>query len=296
MAAENYKQKVTDLVGDETRKGTVIRNLDAMRLIPSLLETVHVSRESMKAEMNQRLDGFQADDRAEIPDRGRRGRHGRHDSGIRADDRAEAVLNAIGFRIKQDERKIWRVVSAKDKTQERLDSFLVVDEDAFRENLGQIADCLSRTEQRETEYRKSMEERVLKMSEQKEESTDSYAECRDELAFLRRAAAEQIQYILMRAGRETAASGNTASGNAASGNADSGNAASGNADSEIVQGLYDLLEVLDIEAVWEAEDESGMFTVLKQVQAGECRNKPCMMHAGEILVKGLRFDTMDTGM
>lgn len=243
MAAENYNQRVSELVGDEIRKGTVIRNLDAMRLIPSLLEAVHVSRESMKTEMNQRLDG------------------------VRADDRADAVLDAIGFRMKKEERKVWRVVSVKDRTQERLDRFLAVDEDAFRKSLEQIFDCLSRTEERETEYRKSMEERVLKMSEQKEESTGSYAECRDELAFLRRAAAEQIQYMLMQAGQE-------------------------NADSETVKGLYDLLEVLDIEAVWEAEDENGMFTVLKQGQTGVCRNKPCMMHEGEILVKGLRFDTM----
>ncbi|MCD8111048.1 MAG: hypothetical protein LUE14_13350 [Clostridiales bacterium] len=243
METENYCQKVSDLVGDEIRKGTVIRNLDAMRLIPALLETVHVSRDLMKAEMNRHLDG------------------------IRSDDRADAVLDAIGFRMKKEERKVWRVVSLKDRTQERLDSFLVVDEDAFRKNLEQISDCLFRTEQRETEYRKCMEERVLKMSEEKEESTGSYAECRDELAFLRRAAAEQIQYMLMQTGQEKT-------------------------DRETAKGLYDLLEIFDIEAVWEAEDESSMFTVLKQGQTGGCRNKPCMMHEGEILVKGLRFDTM----
>ena len=97
-----------------------------------------------------------------------------------------------------------------------------------------------------------------------ENVTNELNENRQELAYMRQSVAEQVQFMLADLGREQE-------------------------DSAVGNGLKDILAAVDVEAVWEAEDESGMFTVLKTERLQTSKNKPCMVSGGKVLVKGLRF-------
>ena len=156
-----------------------------------------------------------------------------------------------------------RVVSYK-STQDKLDDFLLVDEEKFREALTEISGRLQETEQENHKQEEAQNDRIMQMSFNLENVTNELNENRQELAYMRQSVAEQVQFMLADLGREQE-------------------------DSAVGNGLKDILAAVDVEAVWEAEDESGMFTVLKTERLQTSKNKPCMVSGGKVLVKGLRF-------
>ncbi|MCD7922915.1 MAG: hypothetical protein LUG27_10905 [Clostridiales bacterium] len=61
-------------------------------------------------------------------------------------------------------------------------------------------------------------------------------------------------------------------------------------DSETGKSLHELLNVMNVTAVWDDDGDNKMFTVLKTEQPERCGNKPCMVYEGEVLLQGLRFE------
>ena len=165
------------------------------------------------------------------------------------------ILGIIGFRIVSEDGMADRVVSYK-STQDKLDK--------FREALARISGQLQVSEQEERNLEASVNERIMQMSLNLENVTNELNESRQELDYLRQSVAEQVQFMMADCGSAQRESGTG-------------------------QGLEYILGALDVEAVWEAEQEAGMFTILKTEHPEQCRNKPCMMHEGKVLVKGLRF-------
>ena len=130
--------------------------------------------------------------------------------------------------------------------------------------LTEISGRLQETEQENHKQEEAQNDRIMQMSFNLENVTNELNENRQELAYMRQSVAEQVQFMLADLGREQE-------------------------DSAVGNGLKDILAAVDVEAVWEAEDESGMFTVLKTERLQTSKNKPCMVSGGKVLVKGLRF-------
>ncbi len=239
MQETNMKQVVTDLVGEEVRSGRVIKNADVLRYLPELAEAIHVDKMKLKGKIRDSL----LEEGTYNP--------------------LNVILGIIGFRIVSEDGMADRVVSYK-STQDKLDSFLLVDEEKFREALARISGQLQVSEQEERDLEASVNERIMQMSLNLENVTNELNESRQELDYLRQSVAEQVQFMMADCGSAQRESGTG-------------------------QGLEYILGALDVEAVWEAEQEAGMFTILKTEHPEQCRNKPCMMHEGKVLVKGLRF-------
>lgn len=239
MQETNMKQVVAELVGDEVRSGKVIRNADVLRVLPLLTEAVHVDKMKLKGKIRDSL----LEEGTYNP--------------------LNVILGIIGFRIVSEDGMPDRVVSYK-STQDKLDDFLLVDEEKFREALAEISGRLQETEQENHKQEEAQNDRIMQMSFNLENVTNELNENRQELAYMRQSVAEQVQFMLADLGREQE-------------------------DSAVGNGLKDILAAVDVEAVWEAEDESGMFTVLKTERLQTSKNKPCMVSGGKVLVKGLRF-------
>lgn len=239
MQETNMKQVVAELVGDEVRSGKVIQNADVLRVLPLLAEAIHVDKMKLKGKIRDSL----LEEGTYNP--------------------LNVILGIIGFRIVSEDGMPDRVVSYK-STQDKLDDFLLVDEEKFREALTEISGRLQETEQENHKQEEAQNDRIMQMSFNLENVTNELNENRQELAYMRQSVAEQVQFMLADLGREQE-------------------------DSAVGNGLKDILAAVDVEAVWEAEDESGMFTVLKTERLQTSKNKPCMVSGGKVLVKGLRF-------
>ena len=239
MQETNMKQVVAELVGDEVRSGKVIRNADVLRVLPLLAEAIHVDKMKLKGKIRDSL----LEEGTYNP--------------------LNVILGIIGFRIVSEDGMPDRVVSYK-STQDKLDDFLLVDEEKFREALTEISGRLQETEQENHKQEEAQNDRIMQMSFNLENVTNELNENRQELAYMRQSVAEQVQFMLADLGREQE-------------------------DSAVGNGLKDILAAVNVEAVWEAEDESGMFTVLKTERLQTSKNKPCMVSGGKVLVKGLRF-------
>ena len=93
------------------------------------------------------------------------------------------------------------VVSYK-STQDKLDDFLLVDEEKFREALTEISGRLQETEQENHKQEEAQNDRIMQMSFNLENVTNELNENRQELAYMRQSVAEQVQFMLADLGRE----------------------------------------------------------------------------------------------
>ncbi|MCC8029669.1 MAG: hypothetical protein LIO75_07745 [Lachnospiraceae bacterium] len=238
MKSEGLFQKATDLTGEEIRKGKVIQNVDTLRALPDLVGSVRVDREKMKNYIHQSMC----------------------QEGVY--NPVNVVLGVFGYRMVSEDGITERIVPTDE---DMLDDFITIDELGYRQAVEKIAGRMARAEQAEKDTRDALNERILRLSENGQKTADELNEYKNELLYLRRSMAEQIQYMLGQLGREQE-------------------------DSEPGRSLHELLNVMNVTAVWDADGDSKMFTVLKTEQPERCKNKPCMVFEGEVLLQGLRFE------
>ncbi|MCD8111041.1 MAG: hypothetical protein LUE14_13315 [Clostridiales bacterium] len=238
MTNEGLLQKATDLTGEEIRKGKVIQNVDALRALPDLMGAIRVDRRKMKKYIRQSMN---------------------HEGVYNP---VNVVLGVFGYRMVSEDGMAERIVSIDE---DMLDDFITVDESDYRKAVEKISDCMARAEQAEKDTRNALNERNLKLSENGQRTVGELNEYKNELLYLRRSMAEQIQYMLGQLGREQE-------------------------DSETGKSLHELLNVMNVTAVWDDDGDNKMFTVLKTEQPERCGNKPCMVYEGEVLLQGLRFE------
>ena len=149
-----------------------------LRVLPLLAEAIHVDKMKLKGKIRDSL----LEEGTYNP--------------------LNVILGIIGFRIVSEDGMPDRVVSYK-STQDKLDDFLLVDEEKFREALTEISGRLQETEQENHKQEEAQNDRIMQMSFNLENVTNELNENRQELAYMRQSVAEQGTVYAGRSGQGT---------------------------------------------------------------------------------------------
>lgn len=179
-----------------------------------------------------------------------------------------AILGLFGLcAVRQDEALLLIQSDAEDGPK-NLDTLLKLDESALAAAIHRLAVLLTELEARTAQTEDEQVNQINALIGQLEQEDQKIARLQTESRYRLGAAADRVQYMLSLLGPE-------------------------DRESPLSSQLYELLADLSITAYWTAEGapatETAMFTTLRLDQVNGRKMKPCLMHNGEILAKGVRF-------
>lgn len=252
MKKQEIRQKAAEVVRDAVRESNLVRTAGLLDQLPGILECIELDRGHILQCVNAEL------------------RQTRNP--------INAILGLFGLRIVNTDstmRKMAHRLEGGDDPQVQLtpgdtDEALVrLNSDKFRQDLQGFIDALARLEQDQDQRDVEGKDRNSLLHSELDRRSREAEQLRVDLTGQRQMVADRLQYML--------------------------SISADDPDSPLARQAAELLEDMDIQVYREGQEgpfpQEAMFTVLA-IGAGEKRKgKPCLVYNGQILCKGLKFQT-----
>lgn len=253
MKKQEIRQKAAEVVRDAVRDSNLVRTAELLNQVPEMLECIELDRGHILQCVNAEL---------------RR----------RSSNPFNALLGVFGLRIVSTTSTMRHVADRLDMAEpqrvqvmsgEADEALVRLNAERLQQSLNGMIASLAKLEKEQNQRDAEGRDRDSLLHSELDKSTREAEQLRVDLTGQRKMVADRLQYMLSLCADDP--------------------------ESPVAQQVAELLEDMDIQVYREGQEapfaEDAMFTVLTVGPGERRRGKPCLVYGGQILCKGLKFQT-----
>lgn len=196
------------------------------------------------------------------------------DSNLNSRNPLNGILTIFGLQLVRVSKSDDMKVSREGVRENELDSMLKIDERVFRSAVSEIASSLAEYEKEKKGNREDQVNKINELIDRADRQEQEIGQLKTDAKAQLQTTARWIQSMLGSLGPDKT-------------------------DDKLYEQLGELMQFLDIEAFWNADDgplrESAMFKEMKVGDISKYKAKPCLICDGEVLAQGVRFRQTGSG-
>lgn len=250
---DNYKlkQKVSETVREEIRKGRLVKSNDVLSILPELIDSIYIDKNQLKEGAENCLG---------------------------SNNPFNAVLKLFGLQVIKKEKMLEGLINPEDEYADAsieinddeanlyLKKWLVCNSEQLENAVEKIADKLYEIESQASSEFNEKKNRANDLYDQLEKKTNDYDQLKRNFDTQEKNIAEGIQYMLVQDSES-------------------------DTNKQLVDLLRDVMEIeVHWDSENSELSDATMFTIYKTDEVAKT-SKPCLVRNGKVFIKGVRFVT-----